>query len=182
MSIELTLITQDNDPNDYLHRKLIPVTEPEKQIPYLKAMVGVMKEHGGIGLTANQVGLEDRMFVMMINSDPSVKKQAYAQFVINPVIERVWPKKNMNPESCLSYPGEEVRVARPIDIMVSFHDGKSPRRMKLHGLDARVFLHEYDHCKGQCIVDKLKDLEGTGPDVKEIEEKYRKYVDNNKLS
>lgn len=181
---EFKLIIDGNDPEGFLKLPLTPVVEPMTKVDILRQMVGVMKKNDGIGLTASQVGLTDRMFVMMLNNDS--KKQSYPLFVINPVIEKIWPKKNMNKEGCLSYPGVQVSVARPIDIMVRFHDGRTNRRLKLNGLDARVFLHEYDHCEGECIISRLSKLEKNhkGVDIatlnKKAEKEDKERVDNNK--
>lgn len=164
----LELITVDNDDKGFLKMELDKVEHPVDMVPYFKEMVTIMKDNDGIGLTCNQVGLTHRMFVMMMNSDPNVKKQAYPIMVVNPRIFKISNEKNVNEEGCLSYPGQKVQVVRPIEIHVGFNDGRRQRRMKLNGLDARVFLHEYDHCEGECIISKMKTLN-----------KHKKSVDNN---
>lgn len=168
-----TLIKTGDPGDEILKTPLDTVDKPGAQIEILKAMVKVMKEHKGIGLTASQIGLNKRMFVMMMNADDRVNVPSYPLFVINPKIIKVGKQKNMNKEACLSYPGKDVSVSRPIDIWVAFHDGRKSRRMKMHGLDARVFLHEYDHCEGECIVSKLSTLDT-------LEKKKEKVEKNNK--
>lgn len=111
-----------------------------------------MKELGGIGLSANQVGLNVRMFVMGIDD----LKMA----IFNPVITKVSQQEVVLKEGCLSFPGMFVLVKRPEEITVEFYNVRGElKQVELKGLTARVFLHEYDHMEGVTMntrVSKLK--------------------------
>lgn len=96
---------------------------------------------GGIGLSANQIGLMHRVFVL--KSDP--KNIA----VFNPILVDVSSEKIYLEEGCLSFPGIWVSVKRPRSIKVRYADeyGEVHTR-KFDGITARAFLHELDHLDG----------------------------------
>ena len=75
----MKLLTVDNDTKGLLTTVLKEVEKPEKMTKKLEKMVKVMEKHEGIGLTANQVGLTERMFVFTLN-DGTV------EFAVNPEI------------------------------------------------------------------------------------------------
>lgn len=111
-----------------------------------------MKELGGVGLSANQVGLNIRMFTMGIE-DIRID-------VFNPVIISYTQDDALETEGCLSYPGIHLLMKRPAGINVKFQDTKgTEHQMYLNGLSARIFQHEYDHMVGtdmKARVSKLK--------------------------
>lgn len=124
-------------------------------------MIDLMKKEGGLGLSANQVGLNAQMFVMktILNKtygDPTV--------VINPVIKGLSKEIEEGIEGCLSHPGLFLKVKRPISCIVEFDtltsDGKSVIHVdaKFDDIDARVFLHEYDHLHGIQFIDRVSKL------------------------
>lgn len=114
-----------------------PPTDP---LELAKNLLDTMRHHKGIGLSANQVGLPYRVFVM--EGDP-----AFACF--NPKIVDVSEDIVSLPEGCLSYRGVNVPVKRPAHVRVRFTapDGNTMTR-KFTGMTARVFQHEYDHLEG----------------------------------
>lgn len=110
-------------------------------------LLETMRHHKGIGLSANQVGLPYRVFVM--EGDP-----AFACF--NPKIVDVSEETVSLTEGCLSYPGVAVPVKRPAHVRVRFSapDGNTMTR-KFTGMTARIFLHEYDHLQGINFLRKM---------------------------
>lgn len=94
----------------------------------------------GIGLSANQLGIDCRMFVM--RTDP-------IRAFINPVI--TWQSDNMimMKEGCLSFPGLFLNISRPDAVRIRYlePDGKL-KTDKFIGVSARVVLHEIDHLCG----------------------------------
>ena len=73
--------------------------------------------------------------------------------VINPRITFRGGMTEERTETCLSFPGREALVERPIEIAVEYTDeNRALRSRHLHYHRARVFLHEYDHLIGKCIV------------------------------
>ena len=110
-----------------------------------------MKNYNGLGLSANQCGVFERVFVIG-NGDMSVA-------CINPkVISQSNNLKN-DSEGCLSFPGLFVKVSRPDSIDVSFYDENGKQNFAtFEGLTARCFLHELDHMNGIRMVEHVKPL------------------------
>ena len=119
-------------------------------------MMDKMKKEGGIGLSANQLGLPFRMFVM---HHPQMQK-GQKWVVYNPeIVESSKRTINMK-EGCLTFPMIFIMIKRPTSIRVKYEDdeGKTVEE-DLTGLPARVFQHEYDHMQGRVfteLVSKFK--------------------------
>lgn len=99
----------------------------------------------GVGLAANQIGYDKRIFVINFNGD--------IRTFINPVISQV-KGFTLNRESCLSLPGKTYIRPRHNEIMVIYQTplGKTESR-KIVGLAAYVFQHELDHLDGLTLAD-----------------------------
>jgi peptide deformylase len=130
----------------------------------IKQMRETMNKAAGVGLSANQLGLNLRMFVAQISKEvksqkSKVKSQFYAVF--NPKIKTPLfrNKKTKIEEGCLSVPGIYGEVERPERITLVGQD-KNGRKIKIKafGLLARVFQHEVDHLNGVLFIDKAKIL------------------------
>ena len=115
------------------------------------AMFLAMKKYGGIGLSANQVGLPFRMFVA--GGHPELEK-GMAIAMYNPVIKSISDDTTMLKEGCLSFPFIFLAIKRPKDVVMSYTDtnGKE-QEAHLKGLMARVCLHEYDHMQGKVFTE-----------------------------
>jgi len=100
-----------------------------------------MKQLGGVGLSANQVGLDMSVFVMGLGE----LKIA----VFNPIIIKYSKEEELFNEGCLSYPGIMLAINRPTKITATYQDetGKFIEQ-EFNGLTARIFQHEYDHMNG----------------------------------
>ena len=100
-----------------------------------------MKQLGGVGLSANQVGLDMRVFVMGLDE----LKIA----IFNPIIIKYSKEEEVFNEGCLSYPGIMLAINRPTKITATYQDetGKYVEQ-DFNGLTARIFQHEYDHMNG----------------------------------
>jgi peptide deformylase len=100
-----------------------------------------MKQLGGVGLSANQVGLDMRVFVMGLDE----LKIA----IFNPIIIKYSKEEEVFNEGCLSYPGIMLAINRPTKITATYQDetGKFVEQ-DFNGLTARIFQHEYDHMNG----------------------------------
>jgi len=100
-----------------------------------------MKQLGGVGLSANQVGLDMRVFVMGLGETKIA--------VFNPIIISYSKTEELFNEGCLSYPGIMLAIKRPTKITATYQDetGKFIEQ-DFNGLTARIFQHEYDHMNG----------------------------------
>ena len=114
----------------------------------------IMRKANGIGLSANQIGLDLRMFVAEI---PDGQGGIKFYSVFNPKIEKVGDEMALYEEGCLSIPGKWGDVERAKSITVSGQDknGK-PAKIKAWGLLAHVFQHEVDHLNGKLFIDRAK--------------------------
>ena len=118
-------------------------------------MVDIMTASGGIGLSANQVGLNAQIFVMK----PYLLdfKEPFA--VINPSIEQVSIETEIMPEGCLSHPDLYLKISRPKKLVAKFVDASAKECiLTLSDIDARCFLHEYDHLQGIEFTDRVSKL------------------------
>jgi peptide deformylase len=115
-----------------------------------KRLKMTMKMYAGLGLSANQCGVAERMFV--IGTDD------FQLVCINPkILEEGPPVKDK--EGCLSFPGLFLNVDRPSWIEAEFTDENGNiNQVKLHGLSARCFLHELDHLNGVRYTNLVKPL------------------------
>ena len=113
-------------------------------------MIKVMYQANGIGLAANQIGYNKRMFVM----DTSNEKDS-PQVFINPILRSKNNIKMTNMEGCLSCPGEDVKVKRSITVNLEWtcRHGKSQHKTFSY-LPSRVVQHEMDHLDGKLIIDE----------------------------
>ena len=129
--------------------------------PIALDMIELMNKESGLGLSANQVGLNAQIFVMKAilnkeHGDPLV--------VINPVIKGLSQEKESSVEGCLSHPGLFLKVKRPISCVVEFDTLTNDLKDVIHveakfdDIDARIFLHEYDHLHGIQFIDRVSKL------------------------
>lgn len=114
----------------------------------IKRLKMTMKLYGGIGLSANQCGVFERVFV--IGTDH------FQIACINPRIIGKAPSTIKESEGCLSYPGLYVKIDRPDWVDVEFIDETGTlKQMRLEGITARCFQHELDHMNGIRMVDHV---------------------------
>ena len=103
-----------------------------------------MFHYNGVGLSANQIGIEERAFVMMINDETLETITCF-----NPKIIKYYKDEIIFEEGCLSYPDLFIKISRPSTIVVKYEDeGKKLHKVKYTELVSRIFQHEYDHMEG----------------------------------
>lgn len=140
----------------------------------IKKMREIMTEANGIGLSANQLGLNMRLFIAQIpkiqyqeveppkiNYQDNKQKDADSKFyaIFNPEITKFSEKKIVIEEGCLSVPGIYGEVERPEKITLVGYDKNAKKiKIKAWGLLARVFQHEVDHLNGILFIDRCKNV------------------------
>ena len=111
-----------------------------------------MFHHRGVGLSANQIGIQERAFVMISDMESQDTLTCF-----NPKIIKESKQMVTIEEGCLSYPELYLEIARPETIVVKYEDeGKELHKVKLTGFIARIFQHEYDHMEGIDFTQKTK--------------------------
>ena len=134
-------------PNEFLSKVTKPFDFDSMDAKQVSGeMCQIMMAKNGIGLAANQVGVDAQIFVMRPTQHAEVTKP-FA--VINPVILEVSNEIEEGKEGCLSHIGLILNISRPKSLVTQFLDidGKECI-LELSGIDARCFLHEYDHLQG----------------------------------
>jgi len=121
-----------------------------------KKMYNSMVKYGGIGLSANQVGLPFRMFVM--GGHPEIE-DGKVRNCFNPIIKDLSEETVLMKEGCLSFPFLFLSIKRPQWVNVQYTDenGETVEEY-LHGMSARIFQHENEHMNGYIFTDLVGKL------------------------
>ena len=139
MILELT-------PNTHpiLHERVKPCSKDLDRPEMSRILKENMIHYEGVGLSANQIGIGERVFIMMLNMETEETITCFNPRIIKRYDDNVWCE-----EGCLSFPDEIINVERPDRIIVKYEDeDKKDHKIKLSGMAARVFLHEFDHLEG----------------------------------
>ena len=122
----------------------------------LDDMLETMYEAPGIGLSANQVGVLQRVIVLDV-ARADEKPQPFK--MVNPEI--VWLSEELATynEGCLSLPEQYADVTRPARVKFRFLDEHGHRQEhEAEGLLSTCVQHEIDHLNGVLFVDHLSAL------------------------
>jgi peptide deformylase len=136
----------------------------------VKRMKFTMKLYSGLGLSANQCAIKERVFV--IGTDQ------FQMACINPRVISVSEELIKDNEGCLSFPAFFLKIPRPKWIEVEYTNENGERtKTHLDGLTARCFLHELDHLNGVAFtsyVGPTSILQATRKQAKMIKKIVRK--------
>ena len=127
-----------------LHERVKPCSKDLDRFEMSRILKENMVHYEGVGLSANQIGIGERVFIMMLNMETEETITCFNPRIIKRYDDNVWCE-----EGCLSFPDEIINVERPDRIIVKYEDeDKKDHKIKLSGMAARVFLHEFDHLEG----------------------------------
>lgn len=119
----------------------------EKLWELLDDMRETLIEQNGAGLSAVQVGVLKRVFIININ-------EAQIEFVNPQITSR--KGEIIEQEGCLSVPGKFGFVKRPQEVTVTAFDRYGNKfTLVCENWTARCVCHEYDHLDGILYIDKL---------------------------
>lgn len=119
-------------------------------------MVDEMIKHEGIGLAANQIGLDIRAFVMFLPS--SVNNESI--ILINPEIIKKGKDIVVNQEGCLSFPDIRIEKKRNKIVTIRYTDENGVEKERVFkGIEAICAQHEIDHLNGITFVDDLSETQ-----------------------
>jgi len=105
----------------------------------------LMDKSKGIGLAANQVGLDIRVIVVDV--------KGFRTEIINPVITRKSRKIKLSNEGCLSFPNRTAKIKRDDAVTVTGFDRNwNPIKKNCRGLLSYCIQHEIDHLDGITIL------------------------------
>ena len=116
----------------------------------LKDMADTMYKAEGVGLAAPQVGILRRVAVIDVTEDHSGLLE-----LVNPeIIERDGTQTGR--EGCLSVPGRQGVVTRPMKVKVRYQNRKGQwMELETEGFEARAVCHELDHLDGKLYIDMM---------------------------
>ena len=115
------------------------------------AMFEAMKKYGGIGLSANQVGLPFNMFVL---GDHPQLENGLKITCFNPMIIKRSDETVVMKEWCLTFPFLFLSITRPRKVTVKYEDENGDlKEGHLDGMISRIFQHEYDHMLGRVFTE-----------------------------
>jgi|SRR6266850_1642627 len=121
----------------------------------VKDMIETMHAAPGVGLAANQIGVNLRVAVVDLTAG---EKPGEILVLINP---RVLENSGVyvEDEGCLSLPGFTESVRRPERCVIEAMDlDGRVRTLEGNGLMARAFNHEIDHLHGRLFIEHLTPL------------------------
>ncbi len=124
------------------------------------AMFEAMYRTDGVGLAAPQVGINLQLLAFNPGGDlPSSETEVV---LCNPKIVSRSRETESGEEGCLSFPGINGQVVRPISSNVEAQDleGNSIT-LELEGWASRIFQHEYDHIDGILFIDRMSSPDKT---------------------
>ena len=129
-----------------------------------------MYELGGVGLSANQVGIDRAVFVV---GDGQIDGMQKAFF--NPEILGIGKEMESMKEGCLSFPGLWLMVSRPKQAMIKYWDEEGEEHMETYeGVTSRVIQHEYDHMLGHNFTHRVSKIK-LDRAFKALDKKVKKY-------
>ena len=127
-----------------LHQRVKPCGVDLDRHFLAKTLIENMHYYDGVGLSANQIGIDARAFAMIRDIETNDVIVCFNPRIIKRYEDYVWFE-----EGCLSFPDEIINVHRPDKIVVKYEDeDKKDHKIKLSGMAARIFLHEFDHLEG----------------------------------
>ena len=135
-----------------LHEKIVKCSYNLDRGKLSYTLTENMFHHNGVGLSANQIGIKERAFVMISDMESQDTLTCF-----NPKIVKESKEMVTMEEGCLSYPEVFLDIPRPETIVVKYEDeGKELHKIKLTGFIARIFQHEYDHMEGIDFTQRTK--------------------------
>ena len=137
--------------DDALRKHCKPQEKFDKRLAtLLKDMADTMYKAEGVGIAAPQVGILRRIAVVDVTEDHSGLLE-----MVNPeIIER--EGKQTGREGCLSVPGRQGVVTRPMKVKARFQDKNGDYyELETEGFEARAICHELDHLDGTLYIDVM---------------------------
>lgn len=124
---------------------------PYDPLELVESMTKLMKENGGMGISAPQVGIPYKVFVLIGNSSIGIPNYA----IFNPIIVNYSDEQIILEEGCLSHKHTLIKIRRPIAIRCRFRTHtNNVMTERFTGLTSRAFQHEYDHLMGINYMDR----------------------------
>ena len=142
--------------NPILRKRCKQVTDFSRLSDYIDDMFDTMYEEEGIGLAANQVGVDLNLFIIDISHTDD---NEYPRIFINGEITSSQGESIFS-EGCLSIPEVALEVTRPEVISFKYQDiNEKWHEEEFDGLLSRAIQHEIDHLNGVLIIDLVSEMQ-----------------------
>lgn len=128
---------------------------------FVEHMFAAMREKDGVGLSAPQLGVSERIFVYGFEYSPRYPDAPAVPIaaIINPEITWQSDETSDYEEGCLSVPHRRGMITRSVSVTFKYQDLDGNWHSKTEqGFAARIVLHEIDHLNGILISDRAKIL------------------------
>lgn len=170
------------------------ITEFDKSLVELaNDMVDTMYDEEGIGLAAQQVNRALQICVLDVRPPEGVdvpfdytldgKKPPLdlimPMAIINPRVTIIDPSEDVYEEGCLSFPGVNGKVNRPVGVRCEYQDTEGKAHVvEADGLFGRCILHEVDHLNGKLFIDLMdkRDLKNNESKIKKLKRASRDFL------
>ena len=142
--------------------------------PLLDDMFDSMYEAEGIGLAANQIGLDISLFIIDVTHTEETETP---HVFINSKIISKYGDEGVYQEGCLSLPGISLNILRPEKVTLKYQTPDEEwHEDEFEGLLSRAIQHETDHLNGIYIIDRVSEIEKIQyqTELKEIEKISKK--------
>jgi peptide deformylase len=156
-------------------------------------MVDTMYDAEGIGLAAQQVDRALQLCVIDVRPPEGVEVPFHYSFdgkqppldlimpmaIINPKVTITDPTEDTYEEGCLSFPGVNGQVERPVGVRCEFQDTEGNAHVvEADGLLGRCILHEVDHLNGKLFIDHMdkRDLKRNEAKIKKLKRASRDFL------
>jgi peptide deformylase len=150
----MEMVKNDIEAGDvFLRSKSLPVRPGDPVVVHLIArMQATLKDEGGVGIAAPQVGVNRRVvLVQRLDREPEKPVRAY----LNPEILEYSRETVVDWEGCLSIPAGFGKVRRAESVVVAYDaEGGERATERVSGFTARIFQHEIDHLNGILFIDR----------------------------
>jgi peptide deformylase len=185
-------VTQYGEP--ILRKVGKPITKFDDSLAELADdMVDTMYDEEGIGLAAQQVDRALQLCVIDVRPPEGAEVSfTYSLDGKQPPLDLIMPMALANPkvtiidatedvyeEGCLSFPGGNGKVDRPIGVRCEFQDTEgNPHVVEADGLLGRCILHEVDHLNGVLFIDLMqkRDLKKNEAKIKKLKRESRDFL------
>ena len=191
-------VTQYGEP--ILRKVGKPITDFDESLAELaNDMVDTMYDEEGIGLAAQQVDRALQLCVIDVRPPEGAEVPFNYSFdgkqppldlimpmaIINPKVTITDATEDVYEEGCLSFPGVNGKVDRPVGVRCEFQDTEgNPHVLEADGLLGRCILHEVDHLNGRLFIDLMqkRDLKKNEAKIKKLKRESRDFLKKSKMS
>jgi peptide deformylase len=134
----------------------------QQLLDHVNDMIETMRYYHGVGLAANQIGINQRIVIIEVNQNPRYPEQSKISLMVlvNPQIEMIGNFKESYMEGCLSIPDYRGEVLRNKSIRYQAFDQFGNQISGIaDGFLARIIQHELDHLNGILFTQRVNDME-----------------------